>query len=83
MRRSASAASARKREDLSWSKWAERVERYLRHVEALFSPDLFVVGGGASKSPQKWLDLISIDTEIAVASMANNAGIVGAALVAP
>ncbi len=77
------AASARKRYDLSWSEWAERVERYLRHVEALFSPDLFVVGGGASKSPKKWLDLISINTEIAVASMANNAGIVGAALVAP
>jgi len=77
------AASARTRDDLSWSTWAQRVEQYLRHVEALFSPDLFVVGGGASKSPQKWLDLISIDTEIAVASMANNAGIVGAALVAP
>ena len=77
------AASARKRDDLSWSEWAGRVEHYLRHVEALFSPDLFVVGGGASKSPKKWLDLISIDTEIAVASMANNAGIVGAALVAP
>jgi polyphosphate glucokinase len=77
------AASARKRDDVSWAEWAERVERYLRHVEALFSPDLFIVGGGASKSPQKWLDKISIDTEIAVASMANNAGIVGAALVAP
>ena len=77
------AASARKREGLTWPEWAERVERYLHHVEALFSPDLFVVGGGASKSPKKWLDLISIDTEIAVASMANNAGIVGAALVAP
>jgi len=77
------AASARQRDGLSWPQWAERVERYLRHVEALFSPDLFVVGGGASKSPHKWLDLISIDTEIAVASMANNAGIVGAALVAP
>jgi polyphosphate glucokinase len=80
---SKAAASARKRENLSWSDWAVRVERYLRHVEALFSPDLFVVGGGASKQPQKWLDEISIDTEIVVASMANNAGIVGAALIAP
>jgi polyphosphate glucokinase len=77
------AASARKRDGLSWSEWAERVERYLRHVEDLFSPDLIVVGGGVSKSPKKWLDLISIDTEVAVASMANNAGIVGAALIAP
>ena len=80
---SRAAASARKRDDLSWSEWSERVQHYLRHVEALFSPDLFVVGGGASKSPNKWLDGIEIDTEIVVASMANNAGIVGAALVAP
>lgn len=77
------AASARKRYDWSWSEWSTHVERYLRHVEGLFSPDLFVVGGGVSKQPGKWLDGISIDTEIAVASMANNAGIVGAALVAP
>mgnify|MGYP001822770812 CR=1 FL=1 len=80
---SRAAASARKREGLSWPDWADRVQHYLRHVEALFSPDLFVVGGGASKSPGKWLDRIEIDTEIVVASMANNAGIVGAALVAP
>lgn len=77
------AASVRKREGLSWSEWAIRVERYLRHLETLFSPDLFVVGGGASKQPGRWLDEISIDTEIAVASLANDAGIVGAALIAP
>lgn len=80
---SKAAASARKSENLSWSDWAVRVERYLRHVEALFSPNLFVIGGGASKQPQKWLDRISIDTEMVVASMANSAGIVGAALIAP
>ena len=77
------AASARKRDGLSWSKWAERVEHYLRHVEKLFSPDLIVVGGGASKAPEKWIDRISIDTEIVPAAMANSAGIVGAALIAP
>jgi polyphosphate glucokinase len=80
---SRAAASARKRHDWSWSHWAEHVERYLKHVEALFSPDLFVIGGGVSKRPDKWLDHISIDTEIEVASNANNAGIVGAALIAP
>lgn len=77
------AASVKKREDLSWTDWAVRVERYLRHVEKLFSPDLFIVGGGASKKADKWLGAISIDTEIVVASMQNNAGIVGAALIAP
>jgi polyphosphate glucokinase len=79
---SRAAVSAKKREDLTWSEWAERVQRYLEHVEALFSPDLFILGGGASKRADKWLDKISIDTEVAVAALENNAGIVGAALVA-
>lgn len=76
------AASVREREGIGWKQWAPRVERYLRHLEMLFSPDLFIVGGGASKAADKWLPLISIDTEIVAAAMANNAGIVGAALVA-
>ena len=59
-----------------------RVERYLRHVEMLFSPDLFIIGGGASKAADEWLPRISIDTPIVSAAMANNAGIAGAALVA-
>nr|WP_040495088.1 ROK family protein [Ilumatobacter nonamiensis] len=80
---SKAAASARKRHDWSWHHWTKKVQHYLEHVEKLFSPDLFVVGGGVSKKPEKWLDHIEIDTEIVVASMANNAGIVGAALVAP
>ena len=74
------AASAREREDLSWKEWAERVETYLEHLEVLFSPDLFIVGGGASKKPAKWLPHIDISTEIVPAEMANNSGIVGAAL---
>lgn len=74
------AASAKKREDLSWSEWAERVEHYLRHVERLFSPDLFIVGGGASKKAEKWLPEVSIRTEIVPARLLNNAGIVGAAI---
>jgi polyphosphate glucokinase len=77
---SRAAAKARDREDLRWSEWAKRVEHYLLHVEALFSPDLFIVGGGASKKSHKWLPEIDIATEIVPAQMANNSGIVGAAL---
>jgi polyphosphate glucokinase len=73
-------AVARERDGLGWKEWAGRVERYLRHVEMLFSPELFIVGGGASKSAKKWLPRITIDTEIVPATMLNNAGIVGAAL---
>lgn len=76
------AASVREREGIGWKEWAPRVERYLRHIELLFSPDLIIVGGGASKSADKWLPNISIGTPIVPAAMANNAGIAGAALVA-
>jgi polyphosphate glucokinase len=76
------AASVREREGIGWAEWTPRVERYLRHLEMLFSPDLFVIGGGASKAADKWLPSISIDTPVVAAAMANNAGIVGAALAA-
>jgi polyphosphate glucokinase len=79
---SRAAVSAKKRDDLTWAEWGKRAERYLQHVEALFSPELFIIGGGASKRADRWLPEVSIDSEIAVASLANNAGIVGAALIA-
>ncbi|MED5297944.1 MAG: ROK family protein, partial [Actinomycetota bacterium] len=74
------AASARKREDLTWCKWARRVSRYLQTVDALFSPDVIIVGGGASKSAEKWVPLLEVRPEIVVAEFANTAGIVGAAM---
>ena len=74
------AASARERNRLTWPQWAPRAQRYLEEIVKLFSPDLIIIGGGASKRSSKWLDLIEIDTEIAVAAMTNNAGIVGAAI---
>ena len=80
---SQAAASARKRDDLEWDEWAVRVQHYLRHVEALFSPDLFILGGGASKKSERWIPHLDIATEVVPAEMANNAGIVGAALIAP
>lgn len=79
---SRAAASARERDDLSWKKWASRVERYLHHVEMLFSPELFIVGGGVSKVSDKWVPRLDIQTPIVPAEMQNNAGIVGAALIA-
>ncbi len=76
------AASAREREDLSWPAWAKRVQRYMAHVEALFTPDLFVVGGGVSKKAEKWVPLLNLRTPIKPAELLNEAGIAGAALAA-
>ena len=73
------AASAHEREGLSWEDWAKRLTTYYRTLEKLFSPDLFVVGGGISKKADKFLPLIDIETEIVAAKLKNLAGIVGAA----
>jgi polyphosphate glucokinase len=75
------AASARDREKLSWKDWAKRVERYLKTVVRLFSPELIIVGGGVSRRADKWLPHISVDAELVPAQLQNEAGIVGAALI--
>jgi polyphosphate glucokinase len=73
---------AREKHDLSWEKWAERVEEYLRHVEMLFSPSLIVIGGGASKKAQKFLPHVHLGTPVVPAALQNQAGIIGVALAA-
>jgi polyphosphate glucokinase len=73
------ASSAREREDLSWKDWAARLQRYYEVVEALFSPDLIIVGGGVSKKADKFLPLLDLRAPIVPAQLKNEAGIVGAA----
>lgn len=76
------AASVRERLDLDWEEWAERLTRYYRTLEKLFSPELFVVGGGVSRKADRFLPLLDIRTPIVPATLENRAGIVGAALYA-
>jgi polyphosphate glucokinase len=73
---------AREAEDMSWEKWAGRVETYLKHVEALLSPRLFIIGGGVSKKADRFLPLIDLRTPMVPATLLNNAGIIGAAVLA-
>ncbi len=79
---SRAADSAREREDLNWEKWAKRLQRYFETLEKLFTPDLFVVGGGVSKKSDKYLPLLSLRTPIIPAQLLNDAGIIGAAVLA-
>jgi len=79
---SRAAYSAKEREDLSWEKWAKRLQKYYSTVEFLFTPDLFIVGGGVSKNYQEFLPLLSLKTPIVPAVHRNNAGILGAAALA-
>lgn len=74
------AHSAKEKHGLSYREWAKRLTVYYRTLEKLFSPDLFVVGGGVSKDATDFLYLLEISTEIVPAELENRAGIVGAAL---
>lgn len=76
------AARIRKKEDLSWKKWGKRVDEYLHYMNMLFSPDLFIIGGGVSKKQHKFMPQITVKTEVVPAQLLNDAGIIGAALAA-
>ncbi len=74
--------AARQDKDMSWEKWAKRLNKYLHYLENLFWPNLFVLGGGVSKESQNFLPLLDLRTEVVPAKLLNQAGIVGAALYA-
>jgi polyphosphate glucokinase len=76
------ANSAREREELSFADWAARLTRYYGYLERLFSPDLFLIGGGISKQHAEFVPLIDVRTPIVPAALRNNAGIIGAAALA-
>jgi polyphosphate glucokinase len=68
--------------DLSWKKWAKRLNEVLLNLEYLFSPDLFILGGGVSKDHDKFIPRLTTRAPIVPAQLLNEAGIVGAALAA-
>jgi len=72
----------RTEEKLSWKKWADRVDEFLHRMELLFSPDLFIIGGGVSKKHEKFIPRLTVKAEVVPAKMMNEAGIIGAAMAA-
>lgn len=75
-------ASAKEINELSWKKWGKRFNQYLQRVEFLLSPDLIILGGGASKKFEKYKAKLLTRAPIIPAQSLNQAGIVGAALFA-
>lgn len=75
-------AKVRRREDLGWDEWGGRANRYLLHVNAVFSPDLIVVGGGLVKHWDRFSHTLDKSLPVAPARMGNNAGLIGAAVLA-
>lgn len=77
------AESVREHDELSWKKYAHRLQAYLELVQHVLWPELIIVGGGVSKKADKFLPLIELRTPIVPAQLHNDAGIIGAALSAP
>ena len=69
-----------RREKLSWKQWGKRFNRYLNTLHFLFTPDLFILGGGTSNKYSKYSQYLDVPAEVITAQMLNDAGIVGAAL---
>jgi polyphosphate glucokinase len=72
--------AVRKKEDLSWKEWGRRFNKYLQYLEFLFNPELFIIGGGASKKFEKFSGELDLKTPVEPAQLLNQAGIIGAAL---
>lgn len=70
----------RQEKELSWKKWAERLDEVLARLGLYVGPDLVIVGGGVSKKQEKFLPLLTASVEVVPAGLRNQAGIVGAAL---
>jgi polyphosphate glucokinase len=76
------AASVRRNRGLTWQEWSVWVNRLLKLAETVTRPDLIVIGGGDSESERvaHWKGLLEAEAPIVVATLANQAGMVGAAL---
>src|SRR5690606_21973149 len=74
-----SSARVISRDGVSLEEWARRAARYMSHLEVLFHPDRFVLGGGISRDAAEYLPFEGVSAPVIPAHFHNNAGIVGAA----
>lgn len=77
-----SAAAARARRGLSWKAWAMDLDEHLNAIDQLMWPKLMILGGGVSKNADKFVPLLTVRMPVVPAQLRNDAGIVGAAIVA-
>lgn len=76
------AASVKDNEDLTWKEWALRLDAYLKHLDQVLSPSVIILGGGVSRRWEKWAHHLTVSVEVVPAALRNEAGIVGAAVLA-
>jgi polyphosphate glucokinase len=77
-----SSSASRVRRSLGWKAWAMDLDEHLQRIEDLMWPTLFILGGGVSKNAEKFVPRLNRRTPIVPATLRNDAGIIGAAVVA-
>jgi polyphosphate glucokinase len=77
-----SAAAARVRRGLSWKAWAADLDEHLDRIQKLMWPNLMILGGGVSKSADKFVPRLTVRCLVVPAQLRNDAGIIGAAIIA-
>jgi polyphosphate glucokinase len=60
--------AARQLKELSWEKYAKRLNQYLLQMEKLFWPDLFIIGGGISRHHKKYIPHLSVEAQVVPAT---------------
>jgi polyphosphate glucokinase len=65
---------------LDFPAWIERVNVYLARVQALFWPDVIILGGAVSERYSEFEKLLKCDAELRPARFAGHAGVIGAAM---
>jgi polyphosphate glucokinase len=76
------AASIKVSKGLSWHAWSKRLAEYVDVIDALLWPDLVIIGGGISKEADKFIHDLPSRVTCVPALLQNQAGIVGAAMLA-
>lgn len=77
-----SAAAARLRRGLSWKAWAQDLDEHLDRIDKLMWPNLMILGGGVSKQGDRFIPRLTVRPPVVAAQLRNDAGIIGAAIVA-
>ena len=75
-------ARVRTVEGLDFPQWTARVNHYLARMQALFWPDLFILGGAVSERFAEFAPLLKVEAQVRPARFGNHAGIIGAAMAA-
>ena len=76
------AESVRIKQNLSWQEWGIRFNEYLNHLEFVFNPDRFIIGGGIAEHMAQFQPYLHTKALVLPARSLNQAGIIGAALFA-